>query len=91
MTRNSYSNGWKKRYRSYGRTAACGTSVRIRQQYWVEGAWKNLSTQYALSGQVAISAWEGPLAYRRILRNRLSSSGGFRAFSDFYHFIVPVP
>lgn len=91
LTRNSYSGGWKMRPRSYGRTAACGTSVEIKQQYWVSGAWVNLSTQLMQSGQVYISAWQGPDAYRRIIRSRQTGSGGFRAYSDFYIYYVPVP
>jgi len=85
LTRSSYSGGWLAREASYGRTAACGTSVQIKQQYWVSGAWVTLSTQTMSSGQTYVSSWHGPQAYRRIVRSRLSSSGGFRAFTNFHN------
>jgi hypothetical protein len=85
LTRSSYSGGWLTRQSSYGRTAACGTSVEIKQQYWVSGAWSTLSTQTMQSGQLYVSSWHGPQAYRRIVRKRLTSSGGFRAYTNFHN------
>jgi hypothetical protein len=85
LNRGSYSGGWLMRRASYGWTAACGTTVRVRQQYWVSGAWVNLSTTDVNSGQVVYVYWEVPNAYRRILRSRLTGSGGFRAYTNFHN------
>lgn len=85
LTRSSYRSGWQEREASYGYTSACGTDVRIEQQWWTGGAWSTLSTQVAPDGFNYISSWHGPNAFRRIVRVRQSASGGFRAYTNFHN------
>lgn len=85
LIRSSHDGAWRAREASYGRTAACGTSVRIRQQWWVSGAWATLSTQVMDSGEIYISSWHGPNAFRRIVRERLAGGGYLRAYTNFHN------